>query len=60
MNTQHGTQERIESRFAIIAAILVLFTAMLDPRVSASISVMLLIAFAVYKFVEGRRDQPEA
>jgi hypothetical protein len=37
-----------------IAAILVLFTAMLDPRVSVGLAVVAMLGFAIYKF--GRKD----
>jgi hypothetical protein len=40
-----------EGSLAIIAAMLVLFSAMLDPRVSAGLAVVLLICFAVYKLM---------
>jgi hypothetical protein len=33
-----------------LAALLVLFTAMLDPRVSVGIAVVALIGLAIYKF----------
>jgi hypothetical protein len=33
-----------------LAAILVLFTAMLDPRVSIGLAVLFLIGLAIYKF----------
>jgi hypothetical protein len=46
--------ERAEGIMAIIASLLVLFSAMIDPRISAGLSVVLLLAFAVYKLV-GRR-----
>ncbi len=42
---------RVEGWISIAAAILVLFTAMLDPRVSAALAVILLVALAVYQFV---------
>jgi hypothetical protein len=42
---------RTESVLAIIAAMLVLFSALWDPRISAGVSVVLLIALGVYKFV---------
>ena len=43
-------KERSEGTLSIIAAMLVLFTAMLDPSVSAILAVILLVAFALYKF----------
>jgi hypothetical protein len=39
-----------EGIFAIIAALIVLFSAMLNPIVSVAISVVALIAFAVWEF----------
>jgi len=43
-----------DSALAVIAALLVLFTAMLDPRVSSALAVGLLIAFAIYKWIDHR------
>jgi hypothetical protein len=45
-----------ESTMATIAALLVLFTTMLNPLISASLSVILLIAFAVYKYSQSKKD----
>ncbi len=39
-----------EGIFAIIAAFFVLFSAMLNPLVSAIIAVVLLTVFAIFKF----------
>ena len=39
-----------------LAAMLVLFTAMLDPRVSIGIAVVALIGLALYKF--SSKDRP--
>lgn len=38
-----------ESTMAVIAAFLVLFTAMLDPRVSSALAVVALLVFAVMR-----------
>ena len=38
----------------IIAALLVLFTAMLDARVSALLAVILLLAFASHRYMQSR------
>jgi hypothetical protein len=46
---------QIDGWFAVIAAIFVLFTAMLDARVSAVLGVVLLLAFAGYRFMQSRR-----
>jgi hypothetical protein len=45
---------RNDSRLAIIAALFVLFTAMLDARVSSGLAIGLLIVFALYKGIENR------
>ena len=42
---------RTEGTIAIIAALLVLFSAMWDPRISVAVSVVALAALGVYKFV---------
>jgi hypothetical protein len=44
------TGSKQEGTFAVIAALLVLFTTMLDPLVSAGLAVLLMIAFAIWKF----------
>ena len=43
---------RKEGTIAILAALLVLFSAMWDPRISVALSVVLLIALGVYRFVQ--------
>jgi hypothetical protein len=40
-----------EGTLAIIAALIVLFSAMWNPLVSAGVSVVALLGFGVYKFV---------
>jgi len=44
-----------ESAMATIAALLVLFTTMLDPLVSAGLAVTLFIVFAVYKHIQSNK-----
>lgn len=44
-----------EATLSLIAALLVLFSALLDPRISATLAVSLLIAFSAYKFIYARR-----
>lgn len=39
-----------------LAAVLVLFTAMLDPRISVGLAVAFLLGLAIYKF--GRKGKP--
>jgi len=48
---------KIESIFAIVAAFLVLFTAIMDPYISFAIAVVLLVASAIYKFVERQERE---
>jgi hypothetical protein len=43
---------RTEGTIAIIAAFLVLFSALWDPRISAAIAVVALAALGVYRFVQ--------
>jgi hypothetical protein len=42
--------EKTEATISIIAALLVLFSAMFDPRISVGLAVVFLVALAVYKF----------
>ena len=41
---------KTEGTLAIIAALIVLFSAMWDPRVSAGVSIVALLGFGIYKF----------
>jgi hypothetical protein len=50
-------KDRAEEVLAIIAALLLLFTGMLDPRVSAGIAVSLLVGFVVYRLVWRRQGR---
>ncbi|NIS81024.1 MAG: hypothetical protein GTO14_12635 [Anaerolineales bacterium] len=43
---------RTEGTIAIITALFVLFSAMLDPRISVAVSVVALLALGVYRFVQ--------
>ena len=43
---------RTEGAIAIAAALLVLFSAMWDPRVSVVVSVVALAALGIYRFVQ--------
>jgi hypothetical protein len=46
---------KTEGTLVILAALLVLFSAMWDPRISVAVSVAALAALGVYKFVyKGR------
>ena len=43
---------RTEGTLAIIAALLVLLSAMWDPRVSVAVSILALLGLGIYKFVQ--------
>ena len=43
---------KTEGILAIIAALIVLFSAMWDPRISATVSIVALLAFGIYKFAQ--------
>ena len=46
---------RTEGIIAIIAAMLVLFSAMWDPRISVTVSVIALAALGIYRFTQKDR-----
>ena len=50
-NMKISTSKR-EGAFASLAAILVLFTALWDPLISVIVSVVVLLGYAVFKFIE--------
>ena len=43
---------RTEASLAVIAALIVLFSAMWDPRVSVAVSIITLLGFGIFKFVQ--------
>jgi hypothetical protein len=45
-----------EGTLAIIAALIVLFSAMWDPRISIFVSLIALLGFGIYKFLQGRHS----
>lgn len=47
--------DRTEAAISIAAALLVLFSAMHDPRVSVGLAVVFLVALSIYKFLGKRR-----
>ena len=46
---------KTEGTIAIIAALLVLFSAMWDPRISVAVSIVALAALGIYKFMQKGR-----
>jgi EamA domain-containing membrane protein RarD len=47
--------DKTEAAIAIVAALVVLFSAMWDPRVSAAVAIVLMLAFGIYKAISGQR-----
>ncbi|MBX3065118.1 MAG: hypothetical protein U0528_17730 [Anaerolineae bacterium] len=49
-----------DSVLAIVAALLVLLTALLDPRFSSALAIGLLVVYAIYKMIQHdqRRSHP--
>ena len=45
---------KTEGTIAIVAALLVLLSAMWDPRISVAVAVIVLVAFGVYRFMEKK------
>jgi O-antigen/teichoic acid export membrane protein len=48
---------KVESIFVIASVFLVLFTAIMDPYISFAIAAVLLVASAIYKFVERQKRE---
>ncbi len=49
--------DQTEGLFAIIAALVVMFSAMLDPQVSVILAVAGLLLYGLYKLTEHSRHQ---
>lgn len=43
---------KTEGTFAIIAALIVLFSAMWDPMVSVAVSIIALLGFGIFKIIQ--------
>ena len=48
-----------DTNLAIIAAMLVLFSTMIDPRITIALSLALLLGLLIYKLIESRREQKD-
>jgi len=48
--------DKTEAAMAIIAALVVLFSAMWNPLISAGVAIVLMLAFGIYKAISGRRE----
>jgi Ca2+/Na+ antiporter len=49
--------EKIEATINALAAIFVIFVALLDPRISVALAVIFLIALSLYKFYFADRKR---
>jgi hypothetical protein len=47
--------DRAERILAVIASLLVVFTAILDPRISAGLAGAMLLGYAIYRLASRRR-----
>lgn len=47
--------ERTEAAISLLAALFVLFSAMLDPRISLGLAIAFLVILAGYKFLKSRQ-----
>ena len=52
-------RNEIEGTASILAALLVLFTAMIDPVWAAGLAVFALAALGIHEFARGRRQRYE-
>ena len=48
---------KLEGSIAIAVAIIVLFSSMWDPRVSAAVSLLALVSLGVYKLTRKQSDK---
>ena len=46
---------KTEGSLAIVAALIVLFSAMWDPRISAAVAVVALAALGIYRLVQKKQ-----
>jgi predicted branched-subunit amino acid permease len=46
---------KTEGALAIIAAFIVLFSAMWDPRISIAVAILALVAFGIYRLLQKDR-----
>ncbi len=54
---KNAVKVKMESIFAVAAALLVLFTAMMQPYISVGIAATLLVALALYKFAKRQKQE---
>ncbi len=54
---KNAVKVKMESIFAITAALLVLFTAMMEPYISVGIAATLLVALGIYRFVKRQKQE---
>jgi hypothetical protein len=54
MNKDVKKENKIDGTIAIVAALIVLFTTMIDPLSSAIIAIAGLIVYSIYKFTRKK------
>jgi hypothetical protein len=54
-DTEHGMKPKTEETFSILAALFVLFSALLSPIISALISIIALVGFGIYKLAQKEK-----
>ena len=52
---EKGMNTKTEGSLAIIAAMIVLFSAMWDPRVSVAVAVVALVGIGIYRLIQKQR-----
>ena len=52
---EYGMNPKTEGTFAILAALFVLFSALLSPIISALISIIALVGFGIYKLAQKEK-----
>jgi hypothetical protein len=56
MLKENEMNTKTEGTLAVIAALIVLFSAMWDPRISIFVSLVALLGFGIYEFMQGRHS----
>ena len=54
MHAELKRENRIDGTIAVIASLLVLFTAMIDPMASAILAISGLVVYSIYKFTRKK------
>lgn len=57
---EYALETARDYNLAIIAALLVLFSAMIDPRITIALSLIALVGLLIYKLLESRKSRTES